>query len=48
MIAVSSLIGGYIGSKVGRKLKPIVLRAFIVLLGVVALYFMVGKLLGWA
>lgn len=48
VIAVSSLIGGYIGSKVGRKLKPIVLRGFIVLLGVVALYFMVGKLLGWA
>lgn len=48
VIAVSSLIGGYIGSKIGRKLKPVVLRSFIVVLGVVALYFMVGKLLGFA
>ncbi|MDN5668904.1 MAG: sulfite exporter TauE/SafE family protein [Renibacterium salmoninarum] len=48
VIAVSSLIGGYIGSKIGRRLKPVVLRSFIVLLGLVALYFMLGKLFGWA
>lgn len=48
VIAVSSLIGGYIGSKIGRKLKPAVLRGFIVVLGMVALYFMLGKLFGWA
>ena len=45
LIAVSSLIGGFIGSRIGRRLSPLVLRLVIVTLGTVALYFMVGKLL---
>ncbi|MCZ2402639.1 sulfite exporter TauE/SafE family protein [Paenarthrobacter sp. Z7-10] len=45
LIAVSSLIGGFVGSRIGRRLSPLVLRLVIVTLGVVALYFMVGKLL---
>ncbi|HEY8294258.1 MAG TPA: sulfite exporter TauE/SafE family protein [Micrococcaceae bacterium] len=46
LIAVSSLIGGFVGSRIGRRLSPLVLRLVIVTLGVVALYFMVAKLLG--
>jgi len=46
LIAVSSLIGGFIGSRIGRRLSPLVLRLVIVTLGCVALYFMVAKLLG--
>ncbi|KRE78566.1 sulfite exporter TauE/SafE family protein [Arthrobacter sp. Soil763] len=45
LIAVSSLIGGLIGSKVGRRLSPPVLRGVIFTLGVVALGFMIAKLL---
>ena len=45
LIAVSSLIGGFIGAKIGRKLPPLVLRSVIVTLGLVALYFMIAKLL---
>ncbi|WP_018155971.1 sulfite exporter TauE/SafE family protein [Demetria terragena] len=37
LIAVGALIGGVIGAKVGRKLPPWLLRAFIVLVGVVAI-----------
>jgi uncharacterized membrane protein YfcA len=33
LIAVSSLIGGVIGSKVGRRLSPVVLRGVIFTLG---------------
>lgn len=44
LIAVSSLIGGFIGSRIGRRLSPLVLRLVIVTLGVVALYFMIAKL----
>lgn len=44
LIAVGSLIGGFIGAKVGRKLSPLLLRAFIVVLGIVALVNMIGKL----
>lgn len=44
LIAVSSLIGGFIGAKVGRRLSPLVLRTFIVILGLVALFFMIQKL----
>ncbi|MFI5084809.1 MAG: sulfite exporter TauE/SafE family protein [Actinomycetales bacterium] len=46
LIAVSSLAGGFVGSKVGRRLSPLALRIVIVTLGLVALYFMVGKLVG--
>ena len=37
VIAVGSLIGGFIGSKVGRRLPPTALRAVIVVVGVVAI-----------
>lgn len=45
LIAVSSLIGGVVGSKVGRRLKPVVLRSVIFALGLVALGFMIANLL---
>ncbi len=45
LIAVSSLIGGVIGSKVGRRLSPAVLRGVIFALGLVALGFMIANLL---
>ncbi|MET3811003.1 sulfite exporter TauE/SafE family protein [Arthrobacter sp. UYEF3] len=45
LIAVSSLIGGLVGSKVGRRLSPAVLRGVIFTLGSVALGFMIAKLL---
>lgn len=41
LIAVSSLVGGVVGAAVGRRLKPVVLRSVIVLLGFVALWVMV-------
>ena len=44
LIAVSSTIGGLIGSKVGRKLSPKVLRSVIFTLGIVALGFMIANL----
>ncbi len=36
-VAVGSLIGGYIGARVGRKFSPGLLRAVIVVLGIVAI-----------
>lgn len=45
LIAVSSTIGGLVGSKVGRKLSPKVLRSVIFTLGIVALGFMIANLL---
>lgn len=42
LIAVSSLIGGFIGAAVGRRLSPVVLRTIIVLLGLIALWHMVS------
>lgn len=44
LIAVSSLAGGFMGARIGRKLSPLVLRSVIVTLGVVALFFMIQKL----
>lgn len=44
LIAVSSLIGGFVGARIGRKLPPLALRSVIVVLGLVALFFMVEKL----
>ncbi|MCC3264974.1 sulfite exporter TauE/SafE family protein [Arthrobacter gengyunqii] len=41
LIAVGSLIGGFLGSAVGRRLSPVVLRSVIVLLGLLALWNMV-------
>jgi uncharacterized membrane protein YfcA len=37
LIAVGSVIGGQVGATVGRRLPPLVLRVFIVLVGLVAL-----------
>lgn len=44
LIAVSSLAGGFLGARIGRKLPPVVLRGVIVTLGLVALFFMIQKL----
>ena len=44
LIAVSSLAGGFIGARIGRRLPPVVLRSVIVALGLVALFFMIQKL----
>ncbi len=38
LIAAGSLIGGFIGAGVGRKLSPVALRAAIVVLGLIALW----------
>jgi uncharacterized protein len=45
IIAVSSLIGGLVGAKVGRRLSPPVLRGVIFVLGLVALGFLIANLL---
>lgn len=37
LVAVGSLIGGYLGAKVGRRLSPMVLRAIIVVVGLAAI-----------
>lgn len=37
LIAVGALAGGWIGSTVGRRLPPVALRGFIVVIGVVAI-----------
>ncbi len=44
LVAVSSLAGGFLGARIGRKLSPLVLRSVIVALGLVALFFMIQKL----
>ena len=41
LIAVGSLIGGLLGARVGRSLRPSVLRGVIVVVGVVAIVKMV-------
>ena len=41
LIAVGSLVGGFLGAAVGRRLPPVALRTVIVLLGLVALWIMV-------
>lgn len=46
LIGVSSLIGGFVGAIVGRRLAPVVLRSVIVVLGLVALYAMIMRLVG--
>lgn len=45
IVAVGSTIGGFAGAWVGRRLSPTVLRAVIVVLGVVALVVMLQNLL---
>ncbi len=47
IIAIGSTIGGLIGAWVGRRLSPVVLRAVIVTLGLVALAVMLNNLFGW-
>jgi uncharacterized membrane protein YfcA len=37
LIAAGSLVGGFVGAKVGRKLSPMALRGMIILIGVVAI-----------
>lgn len=44
LIAIGSIIGGVIGSTVGRRLSPPVLRAIIVVVGLVA----IAKLVFWS
>lgn len=44
LIAVSSLIGGSLGAKIGRRIKPNVLRAVIVVVGLTGLVNMVVRL----
>ena len=41
LIAIGSVIGGFIGARVGRKLPPWLLRAFIVVVGVIAIATMI-------
>lgn len=38
LIAVGSLIGGFLGARYGRRLSPTVLRAVIILVGLIGLY----------
>jgi len=45
LIAVSSLIGGSVGAKIGRRIKPNVLRSVIVIVGSVGLTVMILRLL---
>lgn len=47
IIAIGSTLGGLIGAWVGRRLSPVVLRAVIVTLGLVALAVMLNNLFGW-
>lgn len=37
-VAVGSLIGGYVGARVGRKFSPFLLRTIIVILGLIAMW----------
>jgi len=41
LIAIGALLGGVIGSRVGRRLSPVVLRGVIVVVGVLAITKMV-------
>ncbi|MDQ1482082.1 MAG: uncharacterized protein QOF35_158 [Actinomycetota bacterium] len=43
LIAVGALAGGYVGSRVGRRLSPVLLRGLIVLIGVLAIAKMVAS-----
>jgi uncharacterized membrane protein YfcA len=45
LIAVGSTLGGFLGAGIGRRMKPLLLRIVIVILGVVALVNMVSKLI---
>ena len=43
VIAIGSIIGGQLGATVGRRLPPNVLRAVIVVVGVVAIVSFVAR-----
>lgn len=45
LIAVSSLLGGSLGARIGRRIQPAVLRAVIVVVGLVGLVNMVLRLI---
>lgn len=45
LIGVGSLVGGWWGARIGRKLSPTVLRACIVVLGLVAFVHLIWQLL---
>ncbi len=45
LIAVSSLVGGSLGARIGRRIQPTLLRAVIVVVGLVGLVNMVIRLL---
>jgi len=38
LIAIGSLLGGWLGARYGRRLSPNALRAAIVIVGVIGLY----------
>ena len=38
LIAIGSLVGGYAGARVSRRLSPVLLRTVIVVLGLVAFF----------
>jgi uncharacterized membrane protein YfcA len=41
LIALGSLVGGYLGARYGRRLSPNALRAFIIVVGLIGLYRLV-------
>jgi uncharacterized membrane protein YfcA len=43
LVAAGSVVGGYLGSTVGRRLPPVVLRSAIVLLGLVAIGVLLSR-----
>lgn len=47
LIAASSLVGGWLGARYGRRLPPAALRGIIVVLGTVALLRIIGSQAGW-
>ena len=38
LIAIGSLVGGFLGAHYGRRLSPNMLRAFIIVVGLIGLY----------
>ena len=45
LIAVSSLVGGSVGAKIGRRIRPNILRGVIVIVGLVGLAVMILRLM---
>ncbi|MDP9456974.1 MAG: sulfite exporter TauE/SafE family protein, partial [Actinomycetota bacterium] len=42
LIAAGSLVGGFVGAGVGRRLSPAILRGVIVVLGIVGIWWILG------